>query len=168
VNVARKNNGRRPTLATMPTPMKRLYFRWSAMIQRCHTPANKSFPRYGGKGVSVCARWRESFDDFMADMGFPSAGQSLDRIDSKGNYEPANCRWADIVTQNNNRAGSIRHVEIDGERLSMRQAWRKYAPEGVTYGMFRWRIVDQSWPVQETISTGRYTRYHREDSTCTT
>lgn len=77
---------------------------WRQMKARCCNPKNGSFKDYGDRGISVCARWMESFEAFFADMGpRPSAGHSLDRERSEGNYEPGNCRWATRQQQNENR-----------------------------------------------------------------
>ncbi len=78
------------------------YLAWKRMKARCTCKASAGFRHYGGRGVQVCARWRDSFEAFIADMGPCPYGHSLDRIDTNGNYEPGNCRWADRVTQNNN------------------------------------------------------------------
>jgi len=80
---------------------KSSYNTWRAMIRRCTKPTDKDYPRYGGKGVSVCARWLE-YANFAADMGEPVGDETLDRIDTYGNYEPSNCRWAGVRTQNRN------------------------------------------------------------------
>jgi hypothetical protein len=72
------------------------------MIQRCTNPNATKYPIYGGRGVRVCERWRE-FPSFLADMGEPPPGLTLDRIDANGNYEPGNCRWLDQKGQQNNR-----------------------------------------------------------------
>lgn len=81
-----------------------LFWVWNSMQQRCHNPRNKSFKHYGGRGIEVCARWRASFADFLADVGLrPARGMSLDRINNDGNYEPGNVRWATAVQQANNR-----------------------------------------------------------------
>ena len=76
------------------------YIIWKAMKARCKNVNNKY---YGGKGIMVCDRWVNSFENFIQDMGKMPKGYSIDRINSDGNYEPSNCRWADKDTQIKNR-----------------------------------------------------------------
>jgi hypothetical protein len=80
------------------------YTTWTSMTQRCFNPRNRAYKDYGGRGITVCERWRTSFEAFLADMGRrPAPGLSLDRIDNNHGYEPWNCRWATKFEQNNNK-----------------------------------------------------------------
>jgi len=80
----------------------RVYEIWAGMLKRCDEPKHASYKYYGGRGISVCDRWR-TFENFLADMGHPPDGTSLDRIDNDGNYEPTNCRWATAAVQAKNK-----------------------------------------------------------------
>jgi len=75
---------------------------WRSMMQRCYRKKEKAYPRYGGKGITVCERWH-SFANFLSDMGETPDGLTLDRIDGFGNYEPSNCRWATTSQQARNK-----------------------------------------------------------------
>jgi len=86
---------------------------WAGMIIRCYDPRKHNFGNYGGRGITVCQRWRDSFYAFCEDMGVRPKGYSIDRIDNDGNYEPGNCRWATDATQCRNRRSNVM-ITIDG------------------------------------------------------
>lgn len=86
---------------------------WAKMRDRCQRPTNAKYPRYGGRGISVCERWKV-FKNFLDDMGLrPSKLYSIDRIDNDGNYEPGNCRWATSKQQSRNSTNA-HFIEING------------------------------------------------------
>lgn len=115
----------------------RMYRTWCNIIQRCENPANPGYADYGGRGIKICARWRNDFVAFMEDMGpRPSPAHTVDRRNNDGNYEPANCRWADRKTQSRNRRGR-HYVTIKGETMPLSAAVERF---GGNYGTIKWRL----------------------------
>lgn len=98
------------------------YTTWKHMVRRCTYPREPGYENYGGRGITVCARWR-SFENFLADMGERPAGKFIDRIDSDGHYEPWNCRWATRVEQNRNTSQNV-EVTFNG-RTQCITAWEQ-------------------------------------------
>lgn len=85
------------------------YQAWRGMKTRCYNPKFRQFENYGGRGITVCDRWRNSFENFFVDMGErPTPKHSVDRINVNGNYEPSNCRWASKREQALNKRKSVR------------------------------------------------------------
>jgi hypothetical protein len=110
---------------------------WFKMKGRCYNPKDAKFPQYGGRGIAICQRWLDSYEDFLADMGrAPSAAHSIDRIDVNGNYEPSNCRWATDAEQANNKTTNVMMV-LGTETMSMSQ-WAKKL--GYNYKSFFYHI----------------------------
>lgn len=98
---------------------------WTEMKRRCGDPRHRGYERYGGRGIKVCARWLHSFESFFADMGPCPPGYQIDRIDPNGNYEPTNCRWASLHTQNRNRRDNV-YIEYGGENLILKDWADRY------------------------------------------
>jgi hypothetical protein len=85
---------------------KPLYDTWQGMKKRCNNPNNDNYKYYGGRGIKVCERWLNSYENFALDMGERPKGHTLDRINNDGNYEPSNCKWSSLSEQNSNRRNS--------------------------------------------------------------
>lgn len=113
----------------------RAYRVWAEMLQRCTNPKRPHYERYGGRGISVCARWMK-FENFFADMGERPRGLTLERIDNDGNYEPDNCRWATRLEQGQNTRTN-RRVVLNGETLSLSELSRRV---GIRYTTLRGRL----------------------------
>lgn len=105
----------------------RLYHIWQSMKKRCLNPNSQDYPRYGGRGITICEDWQNSFSNFMkwANESGYSEELTIDRIDYDGNYEPCNCRWATAKQQSNNRR-SNHLVTIGGETMNVTQWCEKY------------------------------------------
>lgn len=81
----------------------RTYKSWQSMRQRCSNKNAPDYAHYGGRGISVCDRWNNSFEAFLSDMGERPMGKSIDKINNNGNYEPGNCKWSTAKEQRANQ-----------------------------------------------------------------
>lgn len=132
---------------------------WNNMLQRCENSNNRGYLNYGGRGIRVCARWRErgnryigtpGFDAFVADMGpRPTPAHTLERKDTNGNYEPDNCIWALQKAQQRNRRNN--HILTFQGRPQPIAAWAEEV--GVSQPRLRRRIVDEGWSVARALMT---------------
>ncbi len=122
------------------------YISWKAMNQRCNYPKNKRYYMYGGRGISICERWKD-FVNFLADMGLRPDGMTLDRIDSDGDYCPENCRWADPVTQ---ARGRLRYETYKGIRLSIK-SWAKRF--NLPVKCLNQRLNALGWDIEKALTT---------------
>lgn len=137
------HNNRTHSLSDTPT-----YRTWITMRQRCYTPTHKSFKDYGGRGIAVCDRWRQSFEAFVADMGIRPERTTIERIDNFGNYEPGNCRWATYHEQQNNRRsnhpitwrGETHNLGIWAAKLGLRKERLSQRIEYLRKGLPGWTL----------------------------
>jgi hypothetical protein len=130
---------------------------WSGMLQRCTNPRDDAYANYGGRGITVCDRWRNDFAAFLEDMGpRPSPQHSIDRRDNDGNYEPGNCRWATRMEQASNRRNSLR-IPVGAETLTAAQ-WEARA--GLKPGTVSHRLINGWLPV-DAVSTPNGARRRR-------
>jgi len=129
---------------------QREYRSWKDMRARCRNPNDTDWHLYGERGIRVCERW-DDFANFLADMGRRPKAYTLDRIDTNGNYEPSNCRWATSKTQANNKRSNV-CITVDGDTRTA-QAWSDYY--GIKRETVLWRLK-QGWPVEKVLSRKDY------------
>ena len=105
----------------------RIYNTWAQMKARCYNPKHKAYKHYGGRGITACKEWIESFEAFYewAISNSYASNLTIDRIDVNGNYEPSNCRWATAKEQANNTRFN-RIIIFNGESMTLKQAAEKH------------------------------------------
>lgn len=124
------------------------YNAWRSMKSRCYKKTNSAYHNYGGRGIEVCERWRESFENFISDMGRrPSAFHSIDRINNNGNYEPGNCHWSTGVAQGNNKRNN-RRLEVDGRNMTIAEWARE---RSIPYITLIQRVSRYGWSAQQAL-----------------
>lgn len=125
------------------------YRAWQTMRLRCNNPRNRAYPSYGGRGIKVCDRWLNSVEAFLADMGpKPSPAHEIDRRDNDGDYTPDNCRWTTRKINDRNRRNN-RHIEINGETLTLVEWSERYAVRSETIS----ERIDRGWLPELAVTT---------------
>ena len=141
------------TVGSRKTPE---YSSWHGIKARCYKPHNSRYSSYGGRGITMCDRWINSFENFLEDMGSkPTPKHSIDRIDVNGNYEPSNCRWATMEQQMLNKQNS-KVITYKGVTLPLKTWATKL---GVRYNLLRRRIFVYGWDIEKAFhqQSERYT-----------
>lgn len=123
------------------------YRSYNMMLNRCLNPHAMDYRHYGGRGIIVCERWRNSFTAFYEDMGLRLAGLTLDRKDNNGNYDPENCRWATKQQQSRNRRDS-RKILYKGILVNLHNAADRFGQNADTV---RSRIDRLGWKPEDAL-----------------
>jgi len=124
------------------------YLSWLSMIQRCTDKKSRSYKNYGGRGIGICAQWRNSFEVFFADMGARPKGTTLGRIDGNAGYLPENCEWQTQAVQSRNRRNN-HLISFNGLELTI-EDWSRET------NIFR-KTIDRrlaaGWSIERTLTT---------------
>lgn len=125
----------------------KVYTTWVDMKRRCFNKKTSRYHDYGGRGITVCDRWKHSFENFFEDMGERPEGLTLDRKDNDKNYYKDNCRWATQKEQANNRS-SNRLIDYNNQTKNLKQ-WSEYL--GINYGTLKSRL-NRGWSVERAFT----------------
>lgn len=125
----------------------RTYMVWQTMKNRCLLPTSQNYHRYGGRGIKICQRWLDSFENFLADMGEQPPRMTLDRKDNDGHYEQGNCEWRTRKANSRNRSDN-RLLTFKGETKSVAEwAEQTCIPDETLRGRLR-----MGWPVERILT----------------
>lgn len=150
--MANMRKGRRTHGATGTKRRHPEYNIWRNMRGRCHNPKYLDYPRYGGRGITVCDEWMNDFSRFIFDMGpRPSLKHSIERLDNDAGYSKENCIWATNTVQANNKRNTI-FLILDGEQISLPDACRKLS---ISYDMVKCRRLS-GWPRERWFEPPRH------------
>ncbi len=129
----------------------RLYSIWCGMKSRCYNKNDSHYPRWGGRGISICSEWLSDFSNFKhwAENNGYKTGLTIDRIDNNGNYCPENCRWVTVKEQNNNQRTN-RLITYNGKTQNLKQ-WS--VELGINYGTLLSRLDASKWCIEKAFTT---------------
>lgn len=122
---------------------------WKRIVQKCTNSKNPDYKYYGGRGILMCDKWRNSFEAFYADMGDVNDGMTIDRIDNNGNYEPSNCRWATRLEQARNTRQNCNLI-FNGKTRCI-AAWAEEI--GINRVTLSDRINKLGWTTEQALTT---------------
>jgi hypothetical protein len=131
-----RNSSYKHGYASVNHPQFHLHFTWCSIKQRCYNPKVKNYHRYGGRGITMCDKWLNDFEQFVKDMGERPKGHSIDRINNDLGYCPENCKWVTKETNCNNTSTNF-FYEFDNQKLSEAQWARKF---GLTRNKFMYWV----------------------------
>lgn len=121
------------------------------MKSRCLNPKSARYNCYGGRGIKVCDRWLESFENFYTDMlSTWKQGLTLERINNDGNYEPSNCKWATLKEQGNNRSTNTK-ITYKGRTQNISEWAREYGIKNP--GTLSNRVFIHKWDIEKALTT---------------
>lgn len=127
----------------------RIYYIWHGMLDRCYNEKAAAYENYGGKGIGVCDRWRESIDNLIEDMGMPpSELHTLDRRENSDGYHRDNCHWATPEEQGNNRSTNVT-LEFNSKVQTLAR-WSRET--GLSEDAIRHRLK-RGWTVEKALTT---------------
>ena len=143
LSVRRKTHGR-------SREDKYLYTIWMNIKARCYNSNNPRYKDYGGRGISMCREWLDSFEAFLTHVGErPTVEHTLDRTDNNGNYEPGNVRWATKSEQNRNKRGNVFYTH-EGITKTVNEWATQY---GISFGMLEYRLFTKGMSFEDAVST---------------
>lgn len=143
-NSVRKKNATTHGMSRTPE-----YRSWESMLARCYNKNQKGYERWGGRGIKVCQRWRESFENFYEDMGpKPTKKHTIERINNDKDYTKTNCKWATYEEQANNKSNTI-YVCYKGEERTLTE-WSNIT--GIKYGTLYRRLKIKEWSIEKTLT----------------
>lgn len=146
------------------------YRSWAHMKDRCYNKNDQAYKYYGARGITVCPRWKNSFENFITDMGFrPSASYSIDRINNNGDYEQGNCRWATHFVQMANRRTNLWFYAISPEGLRFKSKCQsQFARDHGLFGSGISRCISgqqesyKGWQFKAALKSGEVPGCHLE------